>query len=231
MIIPIFHTKTGESRKEIALPVGIEAYRCAQGGCGECQNGLLRTHEKLIHLVVKRQGWGEAEYDDLVQEGRIALWRAVLRYRPELGYAFSTYAYTVIRRRVWVAAQQSQKGVGWLEGGGYQDQLGKIVEEWQAEQVRQALQDGLASLPERQRRVIERVYGLNGEEAVAMAEIGREWGITRERVRQIREAGLALLRLPVLSVKLRGLCERNSRSDYRQGRKAMDAWRRQERGK
>jgi len=229
MIVPVFHTESAQGRKRVSLPVGVEAYRCAQAGCLECQNGLLRMHEGLVHLVVKRQGGGDADYDDLVQEGRIALWLAVLGYRPELGYAFSTYAYAAIRNRVWGVAQRSHKAEGWLEAGSFRDQLSEIVGEWQVEQVGQVLREGLGCLPERQRIVVVRVYGFEGEEPVTMAAIGREWGITCERVRQIRNAGLALLRLPVLSVRLRSLCERDSRRDYRQARQAMDAWRRRQR--
>jgi DNA-directed RNA polymerase sigma subunit (sigma70/sigma32) len=31
-------------------------------------------------------------YEEVVQEGRIGLWRALLRYDPARGAAFSTYA-------------------------------------------------------------------------------------------------------------------------------------------
>ena len=60
----------------------------------------------------------------------------------------------------------------------------------------QALRERLACLPERQRIAVVRVDGFEGKEPVTMADIGREWGITRERVCQIRNAVLVLLRLP-----------------------------------
>jgi RNA polymerase primary sigma factor len=49
----------------------------------------------------------------------------------------------------------------------------------------QALSTALASLPERERRVLELRYGLYDAEPKTLEEIGRRLGLTRERVRQI----------------------------------------------
>jgi len=50
---------------------------------------------------------------------------------------------------------------------------------------RRQLMDGLAALPERKRRIVEMRYGLNDEPERTLPEIGREIGLTRERVRQL----------------------------------------------
>ncbi len=52
----------------------------------------------------------------------------------------------------------------------------------------------LSELPERQRRVIERRYGLNGCAVATLDELARELGVTRERVRQIQGEALDKLR-------------------------------------
>jgi RNA polymerase primary sigma factor len=49
----------------------------------------------------------------------------------------------------------------------------------------QALAQALASLPERERKVLELRYGLDESEPKTLEEIGRRLGLTRERVRQI----------------------------------------------
>ena len=56
------------------------------------------------------------------------------------------------------------------------------------------LQGWLAALNPRQRWVVERRYGLNGEAVHSLAEIASELGISRERVRQIQEEALKRLR-------------------------------------
>ena len=60
----------------------------------------------------------------------------------------------------------------------------------------------LDELPERQRRVIERRYGLNGTEVATLEQLARELGVTRERVRQIQAEALEKLRA---RLRVRGL--------------------------
>ena len=204
-------------------------FGCAQDGCIACLEKLLQEHEGLIHFMVRRQWPGEAEYADLIQEGRIGLWLAILRYEPERGHAFSTFAGRAIRNRVWNAVKRAGKAQGWLEPQRGGDSLGAFLAVWQQEQLHQALQDELACLPERLRQVIELAYGWGGEAPLKLAAIGRQLGVTRERVRQLRNEGLGLLRLPVFSLRLRSLCEQDSRSIYRQARRGYDALRRKRR--
>jgi len=57
----------------------------------------------------------------------------------------------------------------------------------------------IARLPPRQRDVLERRYGLNDRGVQTLAEIAAEFGLTRERVRQIQ--GEAMARLRKLALK------------------------------
>jgi len=52
----------------------------------------------------------------------------------------------------------------------------------------------LSSLTERESNVISSYYGINGSEAMTLEEIGEAFGITRERVRQIKEKATRRLR-------------------------------------
>lgn len=52
----------------------------------------------------------------------------------------------------------------------------------------------LGVLSARERRIIERRYGLAGDEACTLEQVGGEFGCTRERVRQIQDAALRKLR-------------------------------------
>ena len=51
----------------------------------------------------------------------------------------------------------------------------------------------LCSLPERDRRVLELRYGLNGQQPCTLEEVGRQFGVTRERIRQIENNTLKRL--------------------------------------
>jgi RNA polymerase primary sigma factor len=55
----------------------------------------------------------------------------------------------------------------------------------------------LSALPDRERRVIELRYGLTGKQPLTLEEVGRTFGVTRERIRQIENNTLKKLqRLP-----------------------------------
>jgi len=58
---------------------------------------------------------------------------------------------------------------------------------------RQNVRDALDALPEREREVIEMRYGLKGHEARTLEEVGRAFGVTRERIRQIENNTLKKL--------------------------------------
>ena len=63
-----------------------------------------------------------------------------------------------------------------------------------------------------------------------LAAIGREMGVTRERVRQMRNEALVLLRLPVLSGRVRRVREADSRQAYRAAQRMNREWQRSQRG-
>jgi RNA polymerase primary sigma factor len=64
--------------------------------------------------------------------------------------------------------------------------------------------DALQRLSDRERRIIELRFGLQDGRFRTLEEVGREFGITRERIRQIEAKALRKLRHPTYSRKLRG---------------------------
>ena len=52
----------------------------------------------------------------------------------------------------------------------------------------------LASLDERERRIIDGRFGLNGLKPRLLEDVGREFGVSRERIRQIQNSALAKMR-------------------------------------
>lgn len=63
-----------------------------------------------------------------------------------------------------------------------------------AESLRREVQRALSSLTGRESDIITYYYGLNGEDAMTLEEIGEKFNITRERVRQIKEKATRRLR-------------------------------------
>jgi RNA polymerase primary sigma factor len=65
----------------------------------------------------------------------------------------------------------------------------------------------LSNLAEREQFVIRRYFGLDGDEALTLDRIGSLIGVTRERVRQIKEGALSKLRYTSRAQALKALAE------------------------
>ncbi|TMK70374.1 MAG: sigma-70 family RNA polymerase sigma factor [Actinobacteria bacterium] len=70
---------------------------------------------------------------------------------------------------------------------------------------REDIQKALDVLPERERQVIELRYGLRGHEPLTLEEVGRAFGVTRERIRQIENNTLKKLKQLPEAQRLREL--------------------------
>jgi RNA polymerase primary sigma factor len=86
------------------------------------------------------------------------------------------------------------------------DQAGEEPHEAVTEHLqREDIQRVLDVLPERERQVIELRYGLRGHEPLTLEEVGRAFGVTRERVRQIENNTLKKLKQLPEAQRLREL--------------------------
>jgi RNA polymerase primary sigma factor len=90
--------------------------------------------------------------------------------------------------------------------------LADFIEDQQAEApadaaaralLAEAVGEALEELTERERQVVRLRFGLDDGQIRTLEEVGREFGVTRERVRQIEAKTLAKLRHPIRSQKLR----------------------------
>jgi len=142
-------------------------------------NVVLRA---LRHLESHApQGGGEATLDDVAHLlGRsVADVERLLRYREQpvsLDAPLDADASLTIQDGIADESALSPELL--LHASGIE----RLVREW------------LDELTDRQRRVIERRYGLNGCDVVTLDELAGEMGVTRERVRQIQGEAIDKLR-------------------------------------
>ncbi len=74
------------------------------------------------------------------------------------------------------------------------DRIDDPAEELQNQDIQFNLDCWIEELPEKQREVLSRRFGLRGYESSTLEDVGREIGLTRERVRQIQVEALRRLR-------------------------------------
>jgi RNA polymerase primary sigma factor len=101
-----------------------------------------------------------------------------------------------------------EKPIGEEEGS----ELGDFVEDETAESPfelalenlrKENVRKALDALPDREREVIEMRFGLKGSEARTLEEVGRAFGVTRERIRQIENNTLKKLEVLPEAQRLR----------------------------
>ncbi|MDA1188999.1 MAG: RNA polymerase sigma factor RpoD [Chloroflexi bacterium] len=73
--------------------------------------------------------------------------------------------------------------------------------------LREQVDDVLFTLSEREAKVLQLRFGLEDGRARTLEEVGRDFGVTRERIRQIEAKALRKLRHPSRSKKLRDFLE------------------------
>jgi RNA polymerase primary sigma factor len=101
-------------------------------------------------------------------------------------------------------------------GDGDDSHFGDFIEDKGAESpadatsyalLKEKITDVLATLTEREKRVLALRFGLHDGSQRTLEEVGNEFNVTRERVRQIEAKALRKLRHPTRSNKLKGFLE------------------------
>ena len=73
--------------------------------------------------------------------------------------------------------------------------------------LKEELADVLDTLSEREKEVIILRYGLEDGHTRTLEEVGRRFGVTRERIRQIENKAISKIRTPSRSNRLKGYLE------------------------
>ena len=149
----------------------------------------------------------------LVQEyGREPTSEEIARGMTESGKPDAAAAYTPERIREIQKVSQEPVSLETPIGEEEDSHLGDFLEDPSAlapaeaasqQLLREQVEDVLASLTSRERRVLQLRFGLEDGRSRTLEEVGREFGVTRERIRQIEAKALRKLRHPSRSKKLK----------------------------
>ncbi len=180
---------------------------------------LAQANLRLVAAIARRYCHRGVSFLDLVQEGNLGLLRAVERFDPERGFAFSTYASWWIRAAMAAAVAKANPTGAKPDGGeppehGAPTRSGPRLVSVSA--VEDLLVDGaptpvdhamraglpravsglLGVLDDRERHILSLHFGLNQRRPRTLASIAQCLGISEERVRQIEANALSKLRRP-----------------------------------
>jgi RNA polymerase primary sigma factor len=83
-----------------------ELFRRKDAGDDRAKRLLIEAHLRLVIWIARQYGHHNAPVLDLIQEGNLALTRAVERFDYRLGFRLSTYATLLIRQAIEQAADR-----------------------------------------------------------------------------------------------------------------------------
>ena len=78
------------------------------------------------------------------------------------------------------------------------------------ESLRREIERALHTLTSREADVVRLYFGLSGEHAMTLEEIGKQFCVTRERIRQIEARALSKMRSPVKAEEIKEIFQDHS---------------------
>ena len=173
--------------EELALVARIQA------GDGRASTQLIRKYEPLIHRYARKYGWMAPahSYDDLVQEGRLAIHRAALAFEPERGFRFLTLAFAYVRGGVQAFARKEMKHPKFTTSI-EQSNLAKRLEDpsqflevrmdLPSQKVKEMMDEICGGLETKRAQILCDKFGLFGRKELRNFEIAEKYGLTKQAV-------------------------------------------------
>ena len=156
------------------------------------RNEIIRSNLRLVVSIAKRYVSPFHDLFELVSEGNMSLILAVEKFDYARGFKFSTYASSVIIKNFARAIfEETRLRNRFVTGHEVtfttiaDHRSGERDDEHDRRSVQKSVNRMLRRLSDRERRILVNRYGLAGADELTLERLGRELGISKERVRQI----------------------------------------------
>jgi RNA polymerase primary sigma factor len=156
------------------------------------KNRIIRANLRLVVSIAKKHLGPTNNFFELVSDGNTTLIRAVERFDAKRGVRFSTYAtWSIINNFAHSFRDEKRRRSRFVSGHEHvlavapDNRPDEHAEKDDDRHRQEVVERMLGRLDDRERRILLRRYGIGGNNAQTLEQIGRELGVTKERVRQI----------------------------------------------
>lgn len=189
---------TADEEKELGFRI--------QNGDREALNTLVEHNLRFVVNVAKGYRDRGVSFSDIISEGNLGLIHAAEKFDPTKDIKFISYAVWWIRCYIndFIEGQTSLNEVSTDEYSNYQYRGDQINEEFEdnlnnLNDRHSTIADLLVCLKDRERKIIQMSFGLNGEREMTLDEISKATELSMERVRQIKDNAIMKLKCQALT--------------------------------
>jgi RNA polymerase primary sigma factor len=165
------------------------------------KNQVIRANLRLVVSIAKRHVGPLNNFFELVSDGNMSLIRAVEKFDYSRGNKFSTYAsWAIMKNFARTIPEENYRRDRFVTGheemfeAAADNRTDEHEYESSLRRMQEAIKGMLDRLDERERLIITSRFGLGGTAERTLEQLGKELGITKERVRQIESRGVDKLR-------------------------------------
>lgn len=176
---------------------------------------LIKANLKFVPTIAKQFKGCGLPFADIIEEGNVGLVTAIDRFDPKKDNKVISYAIWWIRKCILEAIEKrgaldaeniddfNKKEDSLKEDTGEESNGNGIIipdkkdfdESAEAPMdAKQILEELFEGVPDRERFIVSDYYGLDGVKPKTLDEIGEEFNLTKERVRQLNEKALKKMR-------------------------------------
>lgn len=187
-----------------------ECLKRVKEGDIEARNKLIEHNLRLVAHIAKKYAKNQEDGEELISIGTIGLIKGIMSYDNSKGTRLATYAARCIENELLMLMRSNKKSqndvslndpIGTDKEGNQillvdvmstEEEISDIIE--LKSQVKKLRENMLSELDQREREIIVKRYGLNGEKPLTQREIAKQLGISRSYISRIEKKAVSKLK-------------------------------------